>query len=133
MTTTLQSDLTAYLAWIDAEIAKCDVATAGPWDNEGHAWIYAKVPNGRPNGEGIAIFRGDHPTNEQDTRNAALCASAGTHYRRVLEAQRAALEALVTLLSSAAPHPEVSPSMFVAWAKANDALHAILTAWKESQ
>jgi hypothetical protein len=31
-------------------------ATPGPWDSEGSTYVYAQVPGGRPNGEGIACF-----------------------------------------------------------------------------
>ena len=36
--------------------ALCEAATAGPWDSEGTNYVFANVPGGRPNGEGIAVF-----------------------------------------------------------------------------
>jgi hypothetical protein len=50
-------------------------ATPGPWDTEGVAYIFAKVPGGRPNGEGIATFgRYDGAANvsSQSKANAAI-------------------------------------------------------------
>lgn len=80
--------LTDQLRLLEEEITKHDqAATKGPWDNEGHTWIYAKVPNGRPNGEGIATFHGESHhgmTRAQDTSNAAFTAFARTALLDVL-------------------------------------------------
>lgn len=38
---------------INAIKARFEAATPGPWDSEESAYVYARVPGGRPNGEGI--------------------------------------------------------------------------------
>lgn len=58
---------------------RCNAATPGPWTNENSSYIFARIPGGRPNGEGIANFH-DYArrtlTHEQNTANAAFAAHA---------------------------------------------------------
>jgi hypothetical protein len=70
-------------------------ATPGPWDSEGSNYIFAKVPGGRPNGEGIAQMGCYTDRNKTDQCE---------HRREVerLDAENAALRAQRAALLAAA-------------------------------
>ncbi len=57
---------------------RAEQATPG-WSHEGHREIFARIPGGRPNGEGIAVFHvyaNRKLPFEQDVANASFAAHA---------------------------------------------------------
>ena len=64
---------------LEAIKRRCEAATDGPWNSEGSPYVFAKVPDGRPNGEGIVhcecyVRRGV----TDDKANAEFIAAART-------------------------------------------------------
>lgn len=106
MTPQLQSALAAIHSELDQIIAEGEKATAGPWDNEKHNWIYAKVPKGRTNGEGIGTMRGEPHhgmTRAMDIANATFIAHSRNLTPKMAREMKGLMDALEAI---ACDHPE---------------------------
>ena len=98
----LDERINAALAWIDAELKKCLLATKGPWKAEGYD---VKQPNG---GRCIAYFGPHHtPPSEypkscktEDERNGAFIASARAGYPAMLQGMKVAINTFIVISQS---------------------------------
>lgn len=125
---------------LDEILRECDrvleleaKATPGPWDNEGSTYVFAKIPGGRPNGEGIATFRDyarQRLSESQNKFNAEFVSCSRTLTPKLARALGVAIPALRKTenhLRSYMPHPR--SFMERAYEETTTALRAIIDLW----